>query len=113
MIFTINRELISFIIIDRYIYYSDRKIKSFIRCLPKPEKLLDKQKNLAKIFEFTEEELAEYAKCESEGDIAKSIIRDANLKGCRLVIRKDLPNPEGLINQIKDKEVIVLNELNG
>jgi hypothetical protein len=83
----------------------------YIRCLPKPEKLLETNKNLTRIFEFTPEELEEYAKNETEDDIAKSIIKDAGLKSCRLVIKKEVPTTEIMLDTIKDKEVIILSEL--
>ena len=111
MIFTINRELINFIIVDKIIYYSDRKLKSFVRCLPRPDKLLETQKSLSKIFEFTEEELKEYGTCISEADVAKSVLRDASLKGCRLIIKKESETTDQIRDLIKDKEVIVLGEL--
>lgn len=111
MVFTINRELIHFIIIGKSIYYNDRKLGMYIRCLPKPEKLLETNKNLTRIFEFTPEELEEYAKNETEDDIAKSIIKDAGLKSCRLVIKKEVPTTEIMLDTIKDKEVIILSEL--
>ena len=111
MIFTINREMIHFIIIGKSIYYKDRKLGMFIRCLPKPETLLESNKNISRLFEFTPEELDEYAKNETEEDIAKSVIRDAGLKSCRLLLRKEIPTTELMLNAIKDKEVIVLSEL--
>lgn len=111
MVFTVNREIVHFIIIGKSIYYTDRKMGIYIRCLPKPEKMLEANKNLEKIFEFTPEELEEYAKNETEEDIAKSVIRDAGLKSCRLLLRKDVLTTEIMLNAIKDKEVIVLTEL--
>lgn len=108
MIFTINREMVHFVIIDKYIYYMDRKTKSYIRCLPKPEKLLEIQKNLARLFTFTEEELKEYEAYQTEEEIAKSVIRDAGLKSCRLLIKKELPTTEEIRTLIKDKEILVI-----
>jgi hypothetical protein len=111
MIFTVNREMVNFIIIDKYIYYSDRKTKSYVRCLPKPEKLIDIQKKLERMFTLTDEELKEYESCKTEDDIAKAVIKDAALKSCRLVIRKDFPTTEEMKNLIKDKEVLILNDI--
>jgi hypothetical protein len=111
IVLSVNRELIHFIIIDKYIYYTDRKLKMYVRCLPKPEKLLDIQKGLSRMFEFTEEELAEYANYQTEEEIAAAVIKDASLKACRLIIKKSAETSEGLRNLIKDKEVITLGEL--
>lgn len=111
MIFGVNRELINFIVIGKFIYYNDRKIGIFIRCLPKPEKLLETNKKLSRIFEFTPEELEEYSKNETEEDITKLIIRDAGLKSCRLILKKELPTTEIMLETIKDKEVLILSEL--
>lgn len=83
----------------------------FIRCLPKPEKLLEVYKNLERLFEFTQEELEEYSKNETEEAIAASVIRDAGLKSCRLILKKDIPTTELMLDTIKDKEVIILSEL--
>lgn len=111
MIFNINREMINFIIIDKYIYYSDRKTKSYIRCLPKPEKLLEIQKKLDRMFTFTEEELNEYSGYQTEEEVSKAVIRDAALKSCRLLIKKEVPTTENMRNLIKDKEVLVITEI--
>jgi hypothetical protein len=111
MVFSVNRELIHFIVIGKSIYYNDRKLGMFIRCLPKPEKLLEVYKNLERLFEFTQEELEEYSKNETEEAIAASVIRDAGLKSCRLILKKDIPTTELMLDTIKDKEVIILSEL--
>jgi hypothetical protein len=110
MIFTVNRELIHFVVIDKNIYYNDRKLGKFVRCLPKPEKLVETHSRLAKLFEFTQEELDEYAKCNTEEEITRSVIKDANLRGCRLLIKKEIPTTEQILAQIKDKEVLTINE---
>jgi len=86
----------------------DRKTKSYIRCLPKPEKLLEIQKKLERMFTLTEEELKEYEGYQTEEEIAKAVIRDAALKSCRLIIRKDLATTDEIRDLIKDKEVLVL-----
>jgi len=114
IVFAINRELIHFVIIDKYIYYTDRKMNNiYIRCLPKPTKVLKKNNKIYnKMFEFTREELEEYDKCETEEDISKSVIKDANLKGCRLIIKKEIENNQTVIDEIKDKEFIQLDDIN-
>jgi hypothetical protein len=106
LVFSTNREIVKFVIIDRSIYYSDRKIVSYVRCLPKPDKLLELQKGLSRLFEFTEEELNEYAACKTEADIVKAVERDAGLKGCRIIIKKEAPTTDKLKDVIKGKEII-------
>jgi hypothetical protein len=108
MVLTVNREMIHFVIIDKYVFYRDKKTQSYIRCLPKPEKLLEMQKKLERLFTFTEGELKEYEGYQTEEEIAKAVIRDAALKSCRLLIKKEVPTTEEVRILIKDKEVLVI-----
>ena len=92
LIFTYNRELMSFIIKDREIFYSDRKFspKSWVRCIPPPEnfmKLVASSRNripayLINMFKYTDEEIKEYEAAKTEQELADIIIRDAKGKGC-------------------------------
>ena len=101
--FTYNREVLNFLIKDREIYYTDRKWRAWIRCLPPPEDFINKikmsrnniPKYLANLFNFTEEEIKEYENAKDEEELSKIIIKDALSKGCRLLKKevKDL-NPE-------------------
>ncbi len=98
--FTYNREVLNFLIKNKEIYYTDRKWKTWIRCLPPPKNFILKvnrnqiPKHLANLFNFTEEEIKEYENAKDEEELAKIIIRDALSKGCRL-----------LKQEIKDSEV--------
>lgn len=88
--------MIHFLIIDRNVYYSDRKWGTWIRCLPRPENFIQKIKDannkgpnapnfLINFFNYTEEELKQYGSAKDESAIAEIIIADARTKGCRLL----------------------------
>ena len=84
-----------FLVKKKEVYYTDRKWNSWIRCLPAPKDFLlqiQKSRNklptsLAQLFEYTKEELAEYAGAGTEGQIADIIVKDARGKGLRLIQR--------------------------
>ena len=91
--FAHNREILNFLIKNKEIYYTDRKWRAWIRCLPPPKDFINKIKmsrnhipeHLANLFNFTEEELKEYEEAKDEKELAKIIVKDALSKGCRLV----------------------------
>jgi len=93
LVFTINRETLQFVVKEKNIYYTDRKWKNYIQCIPKDPKLIKKilmSRNkiplmLARLFELSKEEKAEYDKAETEEELSTIIIKDAKLKGCKLV----------------------------
>lgn len=98
--FNYNREILNFLIKNREVYYTDRKWKSWIRCLPPPEDFIQKikmsrnkiPKYLAELFNFSEEELKEYKLAKDEEALAAIIIKDALSKGCRL-LKKGFKDP--------------------
>ena len=85
-----------FVVKEKTIYYTDRKWKNYIRCIPKDPTLIKKilmSRNkiplmLARLFELSKEEKIEYDKAETEEDLAIIITRDAKLKGCKLVSKE-------------------------
>jgi len=99
--FTYNREVLTFLIKNKEIYYTDRKWKAWIRCLPPPEDFLQKiklsrnkiPKNLAKLFKFTKEELEEYKNAKDEEELANIITKDAISKGCKSFKRETIKDP--------------------
>lgn len=90
LVFNYQREPMHFIIRDREIFYSDRKWKNWIRCLPPPENFMKTvilsrnkiPKFLVELFKFTEEEIKEYEAAKTEQDLATIIIKDCKTKGC-------------------------------
>lgn len=106
--FNYNREILSFLIKNREVYYTDRKWKAWIRCLPPPENFIQKikmsrnkiPKHLAELFNFSEEELEEYEAAKDEEALATIIIKDALFKGCRL-LKKEVKNNVNLISSDK------------
>lgn len=93
VVLAFNREVLNFLIKDREIFYTDRKWQAWIRCLPPPEdfiKQIRMSRNkippfLADLFNFTEKEMEEYSAAKDEKALADIIIKDAKLKGCKLV----------------------------
>lgn len=88
-----NRDNMNFLIKEnKEVWYSDRKWGAIIRILPKPENLMAMiraSRNriptaIIDMFKMTEEEEKEYAAAKDHQDLAKIIIRDAALKGCKL-----------------------------
>lgn len=103
LIFTYNRDVLNFLIRGKEIYYTDRKWKNWLRCLPVPEgfiKQIKMSRNkipafIGNLFNFTDEEMAQYEKAKGEKELAQIIIADAKSKGCRLL-------SENFIDEKKD-----------
>jgi len=93
--FSYNKEMMFFLVKVKEVYYTDRKWNAWIRCLPPPKDFLltiQKSRNkipahLAELFEYTNEELEQYAKAGTENQIADIIVKDARGKGLRLINR--------------------------
>ena len=103
VILSYNREILNFLIKDKEIFYTDRKWKAWIRCLPPPENLI-KQIKLSRnrvpefisyLFNFTKEELEEYKNAKSEEELANIITDDAKKKGCKLIKKEIVKNEFG------------------
>lgn len=93
IVLAFNREILNFLVKDREIYYTDRKWKAWIRCMPLPKDFIQQvrlSRNkipafITDLFNFTEEEMKEYNGAKTEKELAEIIIKDAKLKGCKLV----------------------------
>ena len=102
IVFTIQREMFHFLIVDKNIFYTDRKFKSYIRCLPKPENFLNQirmSRNkipqlVGSFFSFTKAEEEEYSVAKNEDELADIIEKDARLKGAKLLLRAKVNNEE-------------------
>ena len=100
--FTYNREVLTFLIKNKEIYYTDRKWKAWIRCLPPPEDFLRKIKlsrnkipeGLATLFKFTKEELEEYENAKDEEELADIITKDALTKACKSFKRETVKDDD-------------------
>ena len=107
--FTYNREVLTFLIRNKEIYYTDRKWKAWIRYLPPPEDFLRKIKlsrnkipeGLATLFKFTKEELEEYENAKDEEELADIITKDALTKACKSFKRETVKDDD---NNNEDKE---------
>jgi hypothetical protein len=101
LIFTIQRETLQFIVENKTLKYTDRRWRKWISVLPKDPELKKKiimSRNaipltVLKLFDFTPEEIAEYTACNDDEDLAKIVIRDAALKGCKLEKKENITNP--------------------
>ncbi len=93
LVFAYNREILNFLVKDKEIFYTDRKWRAWIRCLPPPKDLMKQialSRNkipsfVATIFDFSEEEIKQYDKAQTERELADIISNDAKLKGCRII----------------------------
>jgi len=96
--FAFNREVLNFLVKGREIFYTDRKWKAWLRCLPPPKNLMNQVKltrnrvpiAIANLFSFSEEEMEEYEKATTERQLADIIIKDAKLKGCKIITDKEV-----------------------
>jgi len=93
LVFAYNREVLNFLVKEKEVFYTDRKWRSWIRCLPPPKDLI-KQIALSRnkiptfiidLFKYTDEEMIEYEKAQTNRELADIIIKDAKLKGCKIV----------------------------
>lgn len=97
LVFTINRETLQFLVKDKYIYYTDRKWKNWVQCIPKDPKLIRRvlmSRNqipvmLVRLFDLSEREQKEYDEAPDDEALSSIIVRDAKLQGCKLV-RKEV-----------------------
>jgi len=106
IVFGYNREVMNFLVKDREIFYTDRKWRAWIRCLPPPENLINKVKMsrnkipqfVSLLFSFTDEEMKQYEAATTEEELADIIVNDAKLKGCKL-IKKEIIKKEIIKNE--------------
>lgn len=114
IILVYNRELLTFLVLDKNIYYSDRKLKAVIRCLPQPINLLKTiresrnriPKSLLDIFKFTKEEMDEYRNAKNEEELADIIIKDGKLKGCQVLANVEIEVSPDMKESIRRAELI-------
>ena len=103
LVLSYNREVLNFLVKDREIFYTDRKSKAWIRCLPPPKDLIKQislsrnriPETIANLFTYTEEEMKEYEKATTERELANIIIKDAKLKGCKIVKDEEVKDVSG------------------
>lgn len=115
IVMSINREILTFLIVDRSIYYTDRKFGALIRILPKPRNLLliiAKSRNripmfIAKLFNLSQAEMDEYNNAKTVDDLANIVVRDAKRNGCILVANADMEADAEIIKRIEASEVVV------
>jgi len=97
LVFAVGREVFGIIIKGKEVWYSDRKWKKAIRCIPKDEVFIKKvitsrgalPSHLAELFELTEQEQKEYDGAKTEEDLANICIKDSKMKGAKLLKRED------------------------
>ena len=112
---TVNREMLTFLIIDKKIYYTDRKFGALIRILPRPQNLISiiaKSRNrvpmyISTLFNLSKEELDEYNAAQTVDQLAEIIIRDGKKNACVLVANADMEVDAELADKIDKSEVVV------
>jgi hypothetical protein len=115
IVMSINREILTFLIIEKRIYYTDRKFGALIRVLPKPKNLLltiQRSRNripmfIAQLFNLSASEMDEYNNAQTVDELAEIIIRDGKKNGCILVANGDMEADSEIINKIEGQEVVV------
>jgi len=102
LVFAYNREILNFLVKGKEIFYTDRKWKAWIRCLPPPKDLIKQialSRNkippfIATLFDFSEEEIKQYEKAQTERELADIILNDAKLKGCKIISDEEVKDSE-------------------
>jgi hypothetical protein len=93
----INPELINLIIKDRKVIYSDRIWSMGVQILP-PDKEMEKKiimsrnkypPNFINQFKLSDKDIKEYEQAKTDEEIAELAIKDCQLKGYKLIGRKD------------------------
>lgn len=88
--FSFNKEILRFKIEKKVVYYTDRKWKLWIQCVPKDKKLIQRirlSRNslpmaLAKMFDLTPKEEKQYRSAKDDKELAEIVKQDAKSKGC-------------------------------
>lgn len=91
LVFSFNREIMQFIILNKEIYYTDRVWQNWIRILPKDPALVRKlimsrnrlPKHIINMFNLTWREVEEYNRAKDDEELAEIVINDAKKKGCK------------------------------
>ena len=102
LVFAYNREVLNFLVKGREVFYTDRKWRAWIRCLPPPEDLIKQiaisrnkiPQTIATLFDFSDEEMKQYKAAQTERELANIILKDARLKGCKIVSDEEIKNEE-------------------
>jgi hypothetical protein len=97
LVFTFNREILRFKIKDKVLYYTDRKWKKWIQCVPKDPKLIQlitMSRNslpmtLVTLFDLTPKEEEEYKAAKTDKELSLIVIKDAGLKGVKLLKKNE------------------------
>ena len=97
LVFSANREILQFYIKDKIIYYTDRKWKNWIQCIPKDKELVKKiivsrnkvPKVIARLFNLSKAEEEQYKKAKDDKELADIIVLDCKRQGVILQSRKD------------------------
>jgi hypothetical protein len=96
----INREVMQFLVKEKEIFYTDKKWRNWVRCIPKDTKLVEivrmsrnrVPRELLRLFELTQREKEEYESAKTEEELANIIKKDASQKGCRFIKMEKVKN---------------------
>lgn len=88
--FSFNKEILRFKIKNKIVYYTDRKWKLWIQCVPKDKKLIQRIKMsrnalpmaLVQMFDLTPKEEEQYRTAKDDKELAEIVRYDAKSKGC-------------------------------
>lgn len=93
-----GREIMTFIVRNREIFYSDRLWDKPIRCIPRDEQFIQKVRlsrnrypeKLVTMFTLSEAQEKEYNSATTEKELAQIIIKDCGLKGLKLLRSQEI-----------------------
>jgi hypothetical protein len=115
IVMSVNRETLTFLIVERKIYYTDRKLGMLVRLMPRPKNLINiiyRSRNkipmfIANLFKFTQEELEEYENAKTIDELAGIVIKDAKKNGCLMVANADMEVDDTHYRKINSAEVVI------
>ena len=91
LVFSFNREVLQFVVLDKEIFYSDRVWKNWVRIIPKDPSIKRKlimsrnkfPKHIISMFDLSKKELEEYKNAKDDEELVEIIIKDACKRGCK------------------------------
>lgn len=91
LVFTFNRQVLKFVVLNREIFYSDKVWSNWIRVVPMDQKVINQirmsrnkiPKELISMFTLSKAEMEEYDNAKDDEALAKIVINDCKKKGVK------------------------------
>lgn len=91
LIFSFNRAVMQFVVLNKEIFYTDKIWKGWVRVVPMDQKVIMQikmsrnklPKELIQMFTLSKQEMEEYNNAKTDEELAEIVIKDAKKKGCK------------------------------